>query len=60
MDGISIWLLAGVTLVVVVIIAIWQRAVVAKAKDSHEHTALTASRPDQRKSDGSDPGTKPH
>ncbi len=60
MGGISIWLLALVTLVIVVVIALWQRAVVAKAKDTHEHTALTEGRPDQRKSDGSDPGTKPH
>lgn len=55
-----VWALAGVTLIAVLIIAIWQRGVVAKAKDSHEHTAITAERPDQRKSDGSDPGTKPH
>ncbi len=60
MNGISVWLLAIFTLGIVVIIALWQRAVVAKAKDTHEHTALTAGRPDQRKSDGSDPGTKPH
>ena len=60
MGGISIWLLALVTLGIVVVIAIWQRAVVAKAKDAHEHTALTEGHPEQRKSDGSDPGTKPH
>ncbi len=60
MGGISIWLLAAITLVIVLVIAVWQRAVAAKAKDSHEHTALTAGAPEQRKSDGSDPGTKPH
>ncbi len=60
MDGISVWLLALVTLVIVLAIALWQRAVVAKAKDTHAHTALTEGHPEQRKSDGSDPGTKPH
>ena len=55
-----LWALAGATLVVVLVIAVWQRSVVAKAKSTHEHTALTEGRPDQRKSDGSDPGTKAH
>lgn len=55
-----LWILAGVTFLIVLALAIWQRAAVAKAKATHEHTALTAGRPDQRKSDGSDPGTKPH
>ena len=59
-NGNLIWLLALATLVIVVVVAVWQRAVVAKAKDTHEHTAMTEGRPDQRKSDGSDPGTKPH
>ena len=54
-----LWALAGVTLVIVFVIAIWQRGVVAKAKSTHEHTAMTTGRPEQRKSDGSDPGTKP-
>ncbi len=55
-----LWALAGITLVIVLAIAIWQRGVVAKAKETHEHTALRAGHPEQRKSDGSDPGTKPH
>ena len=55
-----VWALAAFTLIIVVAIAIWQRGVVAKAKETHEHTAMTTHRPDQRKSDGSDPGTKPH
>ncbi len=59
-SGMTIWLLALVTFVIVLGIAIWQRLAVAKAKDTHEHTAMTQGRPDQRKSDGSDPGTKPH
>lgn len=60
LGGNHIWLLALGTLVVVVIIALWQRAAVAKAKATHEHTAMTAGAPEQRKSDGSDPGTKAH
>ena len=55
-----LWALAGVTLLIVLGIAIWQRGVIEKAKTTHEHTALTEGRPDQRKSDGSDPGTKAH
>ena len=60
MDGSMVWLLALVTLVIVVAIAVWQRGVIAKAKDKHEHSAMTAGRPEQRKSDGADPGTKAH
>ena len=37
-----LWALAGITLVIVLAVAIWQRGVVAKAKEAHEHTALTA------------------
>ena len=59
-NGSLVWALALVTLVVVVVIAIWQRRVAAKSKDQHEHSALTAGRPEQRKSDGADPGTKAH
>ena len=59
-SGVSVWLLALVTFAIVIAIAIWQRGVVAKAKDTHEHSAMTEGRPDQRKNDGSDPGTKPH
>ena len=55
-----IWALAGVTLIIVLAIAIWQRGVIAKAKDTHEHSAKTEGHPEQRKSDGSDPGTKAH
>lgn len=55
-----VWTLAGVTLILVLVIAVWQRSAAAKAKDSHEHTALTEGHPAQRKSDGSDPGTKAH
>ena len=55
-----IWILAFVTLIVVVVAAVWQRASVAKSKDQHEHSAMTAARPDQRRSDGSEPGTQPH
>ena len=58
-NGNLLWLLALVTLVIVVLVAIWQRRAVSNAKDEHEHTAMTAGRPDLRKSDGSDPGTKP-
>lgn len=58
--GISIWLLALVTLVAVLGIAIWQRGVIAKAKDKRDHSAFLANRPDMQKSDGADPGTKPH
>ena len=56
----EIWLLALATLGIVLVIAIWQRRVAAKSKDEHHHSAMTEGRPDQRKSDGSDPGTKPH
>ena len=59
-SGTWVWLLVLATFAIVLVIAIWQRRAVAKAKDTHEHTALTKGRPDQRKSDGSDPGTKPH
>ena len=59
-NGNLIWMLAFVTLIVVVAVAIWQRGAVARAKEKHEHSAMTAGRPDLRKSDGSDPGTKPH
>ncbi len=59
-SGNTVWLLALVTFVIVLAIAIWQRRSAAKAKDSHEHTAMTEGRPDMRKSDGSDPGTKRH
>ena len=55
-----LWILAGVTLVIVLGIAIWQRGVIETAKSTHEHTALTEGHPEQRRSDGSDPGTKPH
>lgn len=55
-----IWILALATLVIAVGVAIWQRRVAARSKDEHHHSALTAGRPEQRKSDGSDPGTKPH
>ena len=58
MGGSNLWLLAFVTFIVVIGVAIWQRRAVAKAKDDHEHSAVTASRPDQRKSDGAEPGTK--
>ena len=57
-NGNLLWLLAFGTLIVVVVIALWQRKSVAKSKDQHTHSAMTAGRPDQRKSDGSDPGTK--
>ena len=57
-SGNAVWLLALATLVIVVVIAIWQRGVVAKAKTQHDHSAVTAGRPDQRKSDGAEPGTK--
>ena len=59
-SGITVWLLALVTFVIVIALAIWQRRSVAKAKDTHEHTAMTRGHPEQRRSDGSDPGTKPH
>ena len=59
-NGTLIWLLALATLVIAVGVAIWQRKAAAKSKDEHHHSALTAGHPEQRKSDGSDPGTKPH
>ncbi len=59
-NGNWVWLLALTTFVIVIVIAIWQRRSVAKAKETHEHTALTKGHPEQRRSDGSDPGTKPH
>lgn len=60
LSGNWIWLLALFTFAVVIAIGVWQRAAVAKAKKEHHHTAMTAGHPEQRKSDGSDPGTKAH
>ena len=59
-NGSMVWILALFTLIVVVAIAVWQRRAAAKSKDEHHHSAVTAKAPEQRKSDGSDPGTKPH
>ena len=59
-NGSMIWILALFTLIVVVVIAIWQRKAAAKAKDEHHHSAMTAKAPEQRKSDGADPGTEAH
>lgn len=58
MDSTIVWPLALVTLVIVVLLAVWQRARVARAKREHEHTAMTAGRPDQRRTDGA-PGVDP-
>lgn len=44
--------LAIVTLVLVLAYAAWQRAKVSKAKDTHEHSALTAGHPEQRSTHG--------
>ncbi|RZL68473.1 MAG: hypothetical protein EOP77_01215 [Variovorax sp.] len=60
MSGYIPWVLALVTFALVLAFAFWQRAAVSKAKKDHEHSAMTAGQPELRKSDGSDPGTKPH
>lgn len=58
-DGMEVWLLALVTFAIVIGIAVWQRGSVARAQKRHEHSAHTEGKPGLRKSDGSDPGTKP-
>lgn len=60
MSGYIPWLLALVTFALVLIFAIWQRSDVRKAKREHQHSAMTEGKPELRKSDGSDPGTRPH
>lgn len=58
MDTTVIWPLAIVTLVIVIAVALWQRAKVAKAKTDHAHSALTEGRPAERRTDGA-PGVDP-
>lgn len=60
MSGYVPWILALVTFGIVIIFAVWQRGSVSKAKKEHEHTVMTEGHPELRKSDGSDPGTRPH
>ncbi len=60
MSGYIPWLLALVTFGLVLAFAMWQRRDVSKAKDERQHSAMTQGKPELRKSDGSDPGTRPH
>ena len=60
MSGYAPWLIALATFALVLVFALWQRGAVSKAKKEHHHSAMTEGKPELRKSDGSDPGTKPH
>ena len=57
-DSSFIITLAIFTFVAVLVVAIWQRRKVEKAKQNHEHTAMTEGHPELRKTDGA-PGVKP-
>lgn len=52
------WPLALVTLLIVVVLAVWLRVRAKRAKDNHEHSAMTAGKPAQRRTDGA-PGVDP-
>lgn len=57
-NGSTVWILALVTFGLVLAVAFWQRARVEKAKKNHEHSAMTAGKPELRRTDGA-PGVDP-
>lgn len=58
MDSSITWPLALLTFVIVIVIAFWMRMRAKTAKSEHAHSAMTAARPDQRRTDGA-PGVDP-
>ena len=58
MDSTVVWPLALATLVIVLAVAAWLRMRASRAKSQHEHSAVTAGRPAERRTDGA-PGVDP-
>ena len=58
MDTTITWPLALVTLLIVIVLAVWLRARAKRAKETHEHSAMTAGKPSQRRTNGA-PGVDP-